>query len=66
VRHQAYRELDPAWVVEQAGGPIAVVDTFGILDDARILRYLELGCAVRGVARGHIKRLAQQVQRKLH
>ena len=61
VRHAAYRQLDPDWVVQQAGGPVAVVDTFGILDDARIVRYLELGCSVRAVARGHIKRLAQRI-----
>jgi len=61
VRHAQYKTLDPAWVVKQAGGPVAVVDAFGILDDARIVRYLELGCAVRGVARGHIKRLADRL-----
>ncbi|MBM4320132.1 MAG: nucleotide sugar dehydrogenase, partial [Deltaproteobacteria bacterium] len=64
VRHAAYRTLDPEWVVRQAGGPLAVVDTFGILDDARIIRYLELGCTVRAVARGHIKRLAQRANRR--
>jgi nucleotide sugar dehydrogenase len=61
VRHAVYRELDPDQVVQWTGGPVAVVDAFGILDDARIVRYLELGCAVRGVARGHIKRLAERL-----
>jgi len=61
VRHSQYKSLDPDWVVQQVGGPLAIVDAFGILDDARIVRYLELGCAVRGVARGHIKRLAERL-----
>jgi nucleotide sugar dehydrogenase len=60
VRHQQYLDLDPAWVVEQAGGPLAVVDCFGILSDAQIGRYLSLGCVVRGLGRGHIDRLAER------
>jgi UDP-N-acetyl-D-glucosamine dehydrogenase len=35
VRHQAYLDLDPAQVVKTTGGPIAVIDCFGILDDPR-------------------------------
>jgi UDP-N-acetyl-D-glucosamine dehydrogenase len=61
VKHAAYMSLDPDWVVQQTGGPVAIIDCFGILDDDRIVRYLELGCAVRGVARGHIKRLAKRI-----
>jgi nucleotide sugar dehydrogenase len=57
VRHHAYLHLDPAWVVAQVGGPCAIVDCFGLLDDARIRRYLALGCAVRGLGRGHVDRL---------
>ena len=57
VRHKHYRDLDPAWVVAQAGGPVAVVDCFGLLSDAHITRYFELGCAVRGLGRGHVSRL---------
>ncbi|MFA5026903.1 MAG: UDP binding domain-containing protein [Candidatus Methylomirabilota bacterium] len=57
VRHAEYLNLDPAWVVEQAGAPLAVVDCFGLLDDDRIRGYLALGCVVRGLGRGHIARL---------
>ncbi len=64
VRHQAYLNLDPDEVVKNAGGPIAVVDCFGILDDERIRRYIELGCEVKGLGRGHIKRIKDQVQEK--
>jgi UDP-N-acetyl-D-glucosamine dehydrogenase len=64
VRHEAYLKLDPAKIVKAAGHPIAVIDCFGILDDDRICRYLELGCEVKGLGRGHIKRLKDQVSKK--
>ena len=62
VRHQAYLSLDPDEVVKNAGGPIAVIDCFGILDDDRIRRYFELGCEVKGLGRGHVKRIKDQVR----
>ena len=62
VRHQHYLDLDPDEVVETAGGPVAVIDCFGILDDARIKRYFELGCEVKGLGRGHVKRIKDQVR----
>jgi len=49
VRHKHYLTLDPDEVVKMAGGPIAVIDCFGILDDAQIRRYFELGCEVKGL-----------------
>jgi UDP-N-acetyl-D-glucosamine dehydrogenase len=57
VRHKPFLDLDPDKVVEAAGGPLAVIDCFGILDDAKIKRYFELGCEVKGLGRGHINRL---------
>ncbi len=62
VRHRAYLDLDPDEVVETAGGPLAVIDCFGILDDERIKRYFELGCEVKGLGRGHVKRIKDQVR----
>ncbi|HWE86374.1 MAG TPA: UDP binding domain-containing protein [Terracidiphilus sp.] len=62
VRHQPYRHLKPDDVVRWAGGPIAVVDCFGILDDADIRRYFELGCEVKALGRGHIQRLKEEVR----
>jgi len=62
VRHQAYLNLDPDEVVKSTGGPIAVIDCFGILDDAKIKRYFELGCEVKGLGRGHVKRIKDQVR----
>lgn len=64
VRHKAYLELDPDEVVRMVGSPLAVVDCFGILDDARIERYFELGCEVKGLGRGHINRIKDKVRKK--
>jgi len=57
VRHEPYLKLDPDTVFKNVGRPFAIVDCFCILDDARIRRYLELGCEVKGMGRGHIKRI---------
>ncbi|MFH1731749.1 MAG: UDP binding domain-containing protein [Planctomycetota bacterium] len=62
VRHEPYLGLDPGQVVEWAGGPLAVIDCFGILDDAGIRRYFELGCEVKGLGRGHIQRIKEAVR----
>ncbi len=64
VRHKAYLQLDPDEVVRMAGSPLAVVDCFGILDDARIERYFELGCEVKGLGRGHINRIKDKVRKR--
>jgi nucleotide sugar dehydrogenase len=62
VPHEPYLVLDPDEVVEMTGGPLAVVDCFGILDDDKIRRYFELGCEVKGLGRGHIQRLRNEVR----
>ncbi|MDZ7599458.1 MAG: UDP binding domain-containing protein [Desulfobacterales bacterium] len=64
VRHQAYLDLDPERVVAMIGGPAAIIDCFGILDDAKIRRYFELGCEVKGLGRGHVKRIKDQVRKQ--
>jgi len=64
VRHKPYLSLEPDEVVEIAGGPLAVVDCFGILDDAKIERYFELGCEVKGLGRGHINRIKDRVRKR--
>jgi nucleotide sugar dehydrogenase len=62
VRHQPYLDLNPDEVVKTAGGPMAVIDCFGILDDRKIKRYFELGCEVKGLGRGHVKRIKDRVR----
>ncbi|RLB42222.1 MAG: GDP-mannose dehydrogenase [Deltaproteobacteria bacterium] len=64
VRHKPYLQLEPDEVVRMAGGPLAVVDCFGILSDAKIERYFELGCEVKGLGRGHINRIKDRVRKR--
>jgi len=63
VRHKPYLNLEPEEVVRWTGGPVAVIDCFGILDDEKIHRYFELGCEVKGLGRGHIQRIKDKVRR---
>ena len=62
VRHRPYLALDPDEVCRMSGGPVAVIDCFGVLDDAKIRRYFELGCEVKGLGRGHVKRIKDEVR----
>ncbi len=64
VPHAPYLTLSPDDVVGWAGKPIAVVDCFGILSDEKIRRYFELGCEVKGLGRGHIQRIKEEVRSK--
>ncbi len=63
VRHEAYLKLEPDQVVQYIGKPAAIVDCFGILSDAKIKRYFELGCEVKGLGRGHISRLKKSLKK---
>ncbi len=63
VRHKQFMNLDPNDVVGYAGGPLAIIDCFGILNDKSIARYFELGCEVKGLGRGHINRIKKSVKR---
>ncbi len=62
VPHEPYLKLTPEEVVKMTGGPVAVVDCFGILDDDKIRRFFELGCEVKGLGRGHIQRIKKEVR----
>jgi nucleotide sugar dehydrogenase len=64
VRHKPYLNLKPEELVRMAGGPVAVIDCFGILDDGKIEQYFELGCEVKGLGRGHIQRIKDRVRRR--
>jgi hypothetical protein len=59
-----YLHLDPDEIVQNVGGPLAVIDCFGILDDDKIRRYFELGCEVKGLGRGHVRRIKDEVRKK--
>jgi len=62
VPHDEYKDLDPDDIVKWAGGPIAVIDAFGMLSDENIKRYFELGCEVKALGRGHVQRIKRQVK----
>ena len=66
VPHKQYMDLDPDKIVKWAGGPIAVIDAFGILTDEEIRKYFELGCEVKALGRGHISRIKQEVKKTIH
>ena len=51
----------PDKIVELAGKSLAVLNCFGIFDDATIRRYFEFGCEVKGLGRGHVKRIKDEV-----
>jgi hypothetical protein len=46
------------------GRPVAIIDCFCLLSDQDIRRYFELGCEVKGLGRGHIKRIKDEVRGK--
>ncbi|NOZ64055.1 MAG: nucleotide sugar dehydrogenase [Caldiserica bacterium] len=63
VGHREYLGLPPEKVVEAVGKPCAIVDTQNILNDEEIKAYLKLGCEVKGVGKGHIRYLKEEVER---
>jgi len=63
VPHKAYLGLDPDKVVKTIGKPAAIIDCFGILSDEKIKRYFQLGCEVKGLGRGHIQRIKDEIRK---
>ena len=64
VPHMQYLQLNPDAIVNAAGGPLAIIDAFGILKDDEIRRYFELGCEVKALGRGHLARLKREVRER--
>jgi len=63
VPHQAYLNIDPDELIKAIGHPAAIIDCFGILSDDKIRRYFQLGCEVKGLGRGHIQRLKEEIRK---
>ncbi len=63
VRHKEYLNLDPDEIIKRVGNTAAIIDCFGILDDEKIRRYFELGCEVKGLGRGHVRRIKDEVRK---
>ncbi len=61
VPHKQYLELDTDKVYRSVGRAFAIIDCFCILDDNQIRKYLRLGCEVKGLGRGHIKRIKESL-----
>ena len=54
--------MSPEEILKMTGRPVAVIDCFGILDDAKIRKFFEMGCEVKGLGRGHVKRIKDEVR----
>ncbi|HEX2968510.1 MAG TPA: UDP binding domain-containing protein [Bacteroidales bacterium] len=63
VPHKIYLGLEPEEVVKNIGRPAAIIDCFGILSDEMIRKYFRLGCEVKGLGRGHIQRLKEEIRK---
>ena len=63
VRHKQYLKLDPDKMFQSVSQPFAVIDCFCVLNDDQIRRYFELGCEVKGMGRGHLKRIKDSVRK---
>jgi nucleotide sugar dehydrogenase len=63
VPHEPYMKLNPDEIIKWVGQPFALIDCFGILTDDKIRQYLEYGCEVKGLGRGHIKRLKEEIKK---
>ncbi len=66
VRHEPYLRLSADDLMEMTGKPVAVIDCFGILSDKEIRRYFELGCEVKGLGRGNVQRIKDEVRSEGH
>jgi nucleotide sugar dehydrogenase len=63
VPHVQYLQIKPKDIVNWAGGPIAVIDCFGILKDEDIEEYFKLGCEVKALGRGHIQKIKEKTRK---
>ncbi len=64
VPHKVYMDLEPEKIVKTIGKPAAIIDCFGILTDDKIKKYFKLGCEVKGLGRGHIQRIKEEIRKK--
>ena len=55
VGHSQYKNLAPKELVDMCGTKPLIIDCSNFIPDEKIKKYLELGCEVKGVGKGHIK-----------
>jgi len=63
VGHKTYKALIPEDVVQMCGRKPLIVDCSNFLTDEKIMSYLELGCNVIGVGKGHITQLKKNINK---
>ena len=63
-RHDAYRELEPEQIIAMIGNPAVIIDCFAMLSDTQIKTFFAAGYEVKGLGRGHMKRLKEEVAEK--
>jgi len=54
VGHDQYRHLTPGHLVTKSGNKPLIVDCSNLLSDETLATYKALGCAVKGVGKGHV------------
>ena len=64
VRHDAYRELEAEQIIAMVGNPAVIIDCFAMLSDEQIKTFFRAGYEVKGLGRGHMKRLKEEVAGK--
>ena len=57
VGHSEYKNIEPEELVEKCDTKPLIIDCSNFLSDEKIKQYLNLGCKVKGVGKGHIKNL---------
>ena len=61
VGHKIYQNLEPEEVFKACGKSPLIVDCSDFITDEKIMKYLKLGCKVKGVGKGHIEFLKTKV-----
>ena len=64
VRDDAYQELEPEQIIAMIGKPAVIIDCFAMLSDIQIKTFFAASYEVKGLGRGHIKRLKEEVAEK--
>jgi nucleotide sugar dehydrogenase len=64
VRHDVYQKLEPEQIIAMIGGPAVIIDCFAMLSDTQIRAFFAAGYEVKGLGRGHMKRLKEEVTGK--
>ena len=57
VGHSEYKEIEPEELLKRCGTKPLIIDCSNFLSDETIKQYLDLGCKVKGIGKGHIKNL---------